>query len=107
MYAIRSYYELFGYVEGAFTGALRKGKKGLFELAHQGTLFLDEIGELDKLLQTRLLRVIQERELMRLGSESSIPVDIRIVAASNRNLEDMVNSGAFREDLYYRSYNFV
>lgn len=94
--------ELFGYVEGAFTGALRKGKKGLFELAHQGTLFLDEIGELDKLLQTRLLRVIQERELMRLGSESSIPVDIRIVAASNRNLEDMVASGAFREDLYYR-----
>ena len=94
--------ELFGYVEGAFTGALRKGKKGLFELAHQGTLFLDEIGELDKLLQTRLLRVIQERELMRLGSENSIPVDIRIVAASNRKLEDMVDSGAFREDLFYR-----
>lgn len=94
--------ELFGYVEGAFTGALRKGKKGLFELAHQGTLFLDEIGELDKLLQTRLLRVIQERELMRLGSENSIPVDIRIVAASNRNLEDMVDSGAFRQDLFYR-----
>ncbi len=94
--------ELFGYVEGAFTGALRKGKKGLFELAHQGTLFLDEVGELDKLLQTRLLRVIQERELMRLGSESPVPVDIRIVAASNRDLEAMVAAGAFREDLFYR-----
>ena len=94
--------ELFGYVDGAFTGALRKGKKGLFELAHRGTLFLDEIGELDKLLQTRLLRVIQERELMRLGSENPIPVDIRIVAASNRNLEEMVAAGTFREDLFYR-----
>ncbi len=94
--------ELFGYVEGAFTGASRKGKKGVFELAHTGTLFLDEVGELEKSLQTRLLRVIQERELMRLGSEQPIPVDIRVIAASNKNLEEMVAAGTFREDLFYR-----
>lgn len=94
--------ELFGYVEGAFTGASRKGKKGVFELAHKGTLFLDEIGELDKALQTRLLRVIQERELMRLGSEQPIPIDIRLVAASNRDLERVVAAGDFRQDLFYR-----
>lgn len=94
--------ELFGYVEGAFTGAARKGKKGLFELAHHGTLFLDEIGELDKSLQTRLLRVIQERELMRLGSEHPIPIDIRLIAATNQNLSEMVVAGTFRSDLYYR-----
>ncbi|SBW04684.1 putative sigma-54 dependent transcriptional regulator [uncultured Alphaproteobacteria bacterium] len=94
--------ELFGYVEGAFTGASRKGKKGVFELAHTGTLFLDEVGELEKSLQTRLLRVIQERELMRLGSEQPIPVDIRVIAASNKCLEEMVAAGAFREDLFYR-----
>ncbi|TBW41163.1 AAA family ATPase [Siculibacillus lacustris] len=94
--------ELFGYVEGAFTGAARKGKKGLFELAHHGTLFLDEIGELDKSLQTRLLRVIQERELMRLGAEHAIPIDVRLVAATNQDLEAMVAAGSFRQDLYYR-----
>lgn len=94
--------ELFGYVDGAFTGASRKGKKGLFELANKGTLFLDEIGELDKPLQTRLLRVIQERQLMRLGSEQIIPVDIRIVAATNEDLEAMVDAGTFRQDLFYR-----
>jgi transcriptional regulator with PAS, ATPase and Fis domain len=94
--------ELFGYVEGAFTGASRKGKKGLFELAHRGTLFLDEVGELDLALQTRLLRVIQERQLMRLGSEHQIPVDVRIVAATNRDLEEMVSQGTFRQDLFYR-----
>lgn len=94
--------ELFGYVDGAFTGASRKGKKGLFELADKGTLFLDEIGELDKTLQTRLLRVIQERQLMRLGAEQAIPVDIRIVAATNQNLEEMVVAGTFRQDLFFR-----
>jgi transcriptional regulator with PAS, ATPase and Fis domain len=94
--------ELFGYIDGAFTGASRKGKKGLFELADKGTLFLDEIGELDKVLQTRLLRVIQERQLMRLGAEHVIPVDIRIVAATNQDLEDMVAAGTFRQDLFYR-----
>lgn len=94
--------ELFGYVEGAFTGASRKGKKGVFELAHKGTLFLDEIGELDKSLQNRLLRVIQERELMRLGSEQPIPVDIRLIAASNQDLEEVVAAGDFRQDLFYR-----
>jgi transcriptional regulator with PAS, ATPase and Fis domain len=94
--------ELFGYVDGAFTGASRKGKRGLFELAHKGTIFLDEISELDKSLQTRLLRVIQERQLMRLGSEDVIPVDIRIIAATNQNLEEMVAQGKFREDLFYR-----
>lgn len=94
--------ELFGYVDGAFTGASRKGKKGLFELGHKGTVFLDEIGELDKALQTRLLRVIQERQVMRLGSEMVNSVDIRIIAATNQNLVQMVADGAFREDLYYR-----
>lgn len=94
--------ELFGYVDGAFTGASRKGKRGLFELAHKGTLFLDEIGELDKSLQTRLLRVVQERQLMRLGSEEVIPVDIRIIAATNQDLEAMVAEGSFRRDLFYR-----
>ena len=94
--------ELFGYIDGAFTGASRRGKKGLFELADKGTLFLDEIGELDKVLQTRLLRVIQERQLMRLGAEQVIPVDIRIVAATNQDLEGMVAAGTFRQDLFYR-----
>ncbi|MDC7788647.1 sigma 54-interacting transcriptional regulator [Rhodoplanes sp. TEM] len=94
--------ELFGYVEGAFTGASRKGKKGLFELAHRGTLFLDEVSELDVSLQARLLRVIQERQLMRLGSEHQIPVDVRIVAATNQDLEEMVELGTFRQDLFYR-----
>jgi transcriptional regulator with PAS, ATPase and Fis domain len=94
--------ELFGYVEGAFTGAARRGRKGLFELAHRGTLFLDEIGEIDKSLQTRLLRVIQEREVMRLGAEQPIPIDVRLVAATNQSLEDMIAEGTFRQDLYYR-----
>jgi transcriptional regulator with PAS, ATPase and Fis domain len=94
--------ELFGYVEGAFTGANRKGKPGLFELAHKGTIFLDEISEMDKYGQSRLLRVIQERQVRRLGDDKNIPVDVRIIAASNRNLFRLVREGVFREDLFYR-----
>ncbi|SHI40610.1 Transcriptional regulator containing PAS, AAA-type ATPase, and DNA-binding Fis domains [Dethiosulfatibacter aminovorans DSM 17477] len=94
--------ELFGYVEGAFTGARKKGKTGLFELAHTGTLFLDEIGEMDSVLQTRLLRAIQEKEIMKIGDDRIIPVDVRIIAATNKDLLDEVDRGEFREDLYYR-----
>ncbi|NMM63320.1 sigma 54-interacting transcriptional regulator [Clostridium sp. P21] len=94
--------ELFGYEEGAFTGARKGGKLGLFELAHNGTLFLDEIGEMPINLQMRLLRVIQEREVMRIGGDRVIKVNIRIIAATNRNLKEMVRKGEFREDLYYR-----
>lgn len=94
--------ELFGYVEGAFTGAKKLGKIGLFELAHKGTIFLDEIGDMDKQLQGRLLRVIQERQVMRLGSDKIVPVDIRIIAATNSNLKKLVRENKFREDLYYR-----
>jgi PAS domain S-box-containing protein len=94
--------ELFGYVEGAFTGANRKGKPGLFELAHTGTIFLDEISEMDQYGQSRLLRVLQERQVMRLGDDRYIPVDARIVVATNRNLGQLVQEGLFRQDLYYR-----
>lgn len=94
--------ELFGYVDGAFTGAKRGGRQGMFELAHGGTLFLDEIGEMPLSLQSRILRVLQEREVMPLGSESIIPIDVRIIAATNQNLAQMVNEGNFRSDLYYR-----
>lgn len=94
--------ELFGYVKGAFTGANPGGKAGIFEKAHSGTIFLDEISEMPLPLQSRLLRVIQEREIMRLGSTSIISIDIRIIAASNRNLLDEVQKGRFRADLYYR-----
>ncbi|MCT4604909.1 MAG: sigma 54-interacting transcriptional regulator [Marinisporobacter sp.] len=94
--------ELFGYEEGAFTGARKGGKPGLFELAHRGTLFLDEIGEMPLDLQKRLLRVLQEREVMRLGGDRLIDVDIRIIAATNRNLKEMVKIGTFRQDLYFR-----
>ncbi len=93
---------MFGYEEGAFTGARKGGKPGLFELAHNGTLFLDEIGEMPITLQMRLLRVIQEREVMRIGGDRLIKVNIRIIAATNRNLKEMVKKGDFREDLYYR-----
>ncbi|WP_238981048.1 sigma 54-interacting transcriptional regulator [Geobacillus sp. YHL] len=94
--------ELFGYEEGAFTGARKGGKQGLFELAHRGTIFLDEIGEMSLSLQSRLLRVIQEKEVMRLGSDMVIPIDVRIIAATNRDLKSMVKDGSFRQDLYYR-----
>ncbi|MDR3412621.1 MAG: sigma 54-interacting transcriptional regulator [Formivibrio sp.] len=96
--------ELFGYVDGAFTGAKKGGKPGLFELAHGGTIFLDEIGELTPDIQSRLLRVLQEKEIMRLGDDRIIPVDVRIISATNRDLFDLVKKGGFREDLYYRIY---
>lgn len=94
--------ELFGYAEGAFTGANKKGKPGYFELAHGGTIFLDEIGEMDKMAQTSLLRVIQERRVMRIGGDKYLPVDVRIIAATNKNLSQLIKEGKFREDLYYR-----
>ncbi|SHJ49672.1 sigma-54 interaction domain-containing protein [Tepidibacter formicigenes] len=94
--------ELFGYEEGAFTGARKGGKPGLFELAHNGTLFLDEIGEMPLNLQKRLLRVLQEREVMRIGGDRLIKINIRVIAATNRDLKEMVKKGEFREDLYYR-----
>lgn len=94
--------ELFGYEEGAFTGARKGGKLGLFELAHMGTLFLDEIAEMPLNLQARLLRVLQEKEVMRIGGDYIINVDVRIIAATNQNLEKLVNNRQFRQDLYYR-----
>jgi|SRR5579875_871188 len=94
--------ELFGYEKGAFTGALSHGKKGLFELANEGTLFLDEIGEMPLNLQVKLLRAIQEREIMKIGASKPIPINIRIITATNKNLEEMTAAGTFREDLFYR-----
>lgn len=94
--------ELFGYEEGAFTGAKKGGKSGLFEVAHGGTIFLDEIGEMPLSLQARLLRVLQEKEVMRLGAESVIPVNVRILAATNQDMMRLVDEKKFRVDLYYR-----
>lgn len=94
--------ELFGYVDGAFTGAKKGGKLGFFEFAHQGTLFLDEVEGMTPILQVKLLRVIQEQEVMRLGDNRLISIDVRIIAATNRNLEELMTKGEFREDLYYR-----
>ena len=94
--------ELFGYEEGSFTGAKKGGKIGKFEAADGGTIFLDEIGELPLHMQVKLLRVLQEKEVERIGSTRSIPIDVRIIAATNRNLEEMVEKGEFRLDLYYR-----
>ena len=94
--------ELFGYEEGAFTGAKKGGRPGLFEFAHQGTLFLDEVEGMSPALQVKLLRVLQEREIMRVGGNQIIHVDVRIVAATNEELEQKVAEGTFRQDLYYR-----
>ncbi|TGU71903.1 sigma-54 factor interaction domain-containing protein, partial [Mesorhizobium sp. M00.F.Ca.ET.186.01.1.1] len=94
--------ELFGYEEGAFTGARKGGKPGLFELAHGGTLFLDEIGEMSITIQALLLRVLQEKKVRRVSGERIVPVDVRIIAATNRNLEQMMEEKLFRSDLYYR-----
>ena len=94
--------ELFGYDTGAFTGAQKDGKRGLFEIAHNGTMFLDEIGEVSQSLQARLLRVLQEREIMHVGGNKIIPVDVRIICATNKPLEEKIKTGEFREDLYYR-----
>lgn len=94
--------ELFGYVEGAFTGAKKGGKTGKFEVADKGTIFLDEIGDMPLIMQAKLLRVLQEREIERIGSLEPIRVDVRVIAATNQNLEELVKEGKFREDLYYR-----
>lgn len=94
--------ELFGYVDGAFTGARRSGKAGLFEMAHKGTIFLDEIGELPLDIQGRLLRILQEREVMRIGDDRIIPLDIRVICATNKNLQALARAEKFRYDLYYR-----
>ncbi len=94
--------ELFGYEGGAFTGARKEGKPGMFEMAENGTLLLDEIGELPLSMQVKLLRVLQEKKIRRVGGVRSIPINVRIIAATNRDLKEMVRRGRFREDLYYR-----
>ncbi|WP_227935327.1 sigma-54 interaction domain-containing protein [Alkalihalobacillus deserti] len=94
--------ELFGYESGAFTGASRNGKPGMFELANNGVLFLDEIGELSLALQVKLLRALQEHEIQRIGGTKTKKINVRVIAATNRNLKEMVNEGTFREDLFYR-----
>jgi len=94
--------ELFGYVEGSFTGASKGGSKGIFEMAHRGTIFFDEIGDAPLSFQVRLLRVLQEKEIRKIGSSERIPIDVRIIAATNKKLFDMVSKGRFREDLFYR-----
>ena len=94
--------ELFGYEAGAFSGAAKGGKVGLFELAHRGTIFLDEIGEIPITLQAKLLRVLQEKEIRRIGSTSIHPIDVRVISATNINIEEKIKEGQFRSDLYYR-----
>jgi transcriptional regulator with PAS, ATPase and Fis domain len=94
--------ELFGYEGGSFTGALKEGKTGLFEQAHHGTVFLDEIADMPMVLQAKLLRVLQERQIMRIGSQKVINVNIRVIAATNHDLRERIRAGRFREDLYYR-----
>ena len=94
--------ELFGYEKGAFTGANKNGKIGLFEMADHGTIFLDEIGELPLNMQVKLLRVLQEQEIERIGGTKPVKIDVRVIAATNRNLEKMMEEKKFREDLYYR-----
>lgn len=97
---------LFGYEGGAFTGAKKEGNEGIFEQANGGTLFLDEISEMNIDIQAKLLRAIQEREIVRVGGKRVIPVDVRIICSSNKNLSKMVNEGGFRQDLFYRLYVF-
>lgn len=94
--------EFFGYTKGSFTGADPKGKIGKFELANGGTLFLDEIGDMPLYMQMKLLRVLQERKIVKLGSNTLIDIDVRVIAATNKNLEDLINEGKFRRDLFYR-----
>ncbi len=94
--------ELFGYEEGAFTGAMKGGKAGKFQLAHEGTMFLDEIGDMPLHLQTKLLRVLQEKTIEKIGGHKNIPIDVRVIAATNKDLDTMVENGEFREDLFYR-----
>jgi transcriptional regulator with PAS, ATPase and Fis domain len=94
--------ELFGYVKGAFTGADPKGKIGKVEFANNGTLFLDEIGDMPLYLQAKLLRVLEQKDIVRLGSNRPIQVDVRVIAATNKNLDELIREGTFREDLYYR-----
>ena len=94
--------ELFGYVKGAFTGADPNGRMGKFELADKGTIFLDEIGDMPLYLQAKLLRVLQERTIIRIGSNQVIPIDVRVIAATNKDLKEMIREKKFREDLYYR-----
>lgn len=94
--------ELFGYEPGSFTGANKHGKLGKLELAHKGTILLDEIGDMPLYLQPKLLRVLQGKEIEKIGGSTPIPIDVRIIAATNSLLEEKIKSGAFREDLYYR-----
>ncbi|MDN7246163.1 sigma-54 interaction domain-containing protein [Planococcus shenhongbingii] len=96
--------ELFGYEDGTFTGAKKGGKQGLFEIAHNGTIFLDEIGDAPLHIQTLLLRVLQEKQVMRVGGRNLIPVNVRVIAATNKDLKQLVKEGKFREDLYYRLF---
>ena len=94
--------ELFGYTDGAFTGAKRGGRAGKFETANEGTLFLDEIGDMPLEMQINLLRVLEEKAIVPLGGKNAIPINVRIIAATNRSLFEEVSKGHFREDLYYR-----
>ncbi|WP_448916077.1 sigma 54-interacting transcriptional regulator [Eubacterium ramulus] len=98
--------ELFGYVGGAFTGAKKEGKAGLFELAHEGTIFLDEINSMPLGLQAKILRVIQQQEVMRVGSDYVVPINVRVIAASNEPMRERINRGEFRQDLYFRISTF-
>ena len=98
--------ELFGYEKGSFTGADEKGKKGYFELANKGVIFLDEIGEISLSFQSKLLRTLQENEILRIGGKKSIKIDVQVIAATNKNLAEKVQTGEFKADLFYRLNTF-